>query len=117
MKYNAADGDRHYNTQISVTCEHGYHLNRTHDIQLNRTQRNDDVNETITCEATGQWSQVLGCVPKDCGNPTNSSYLTFNASNYDQASTMHNDTHYGDKANVTCAPGYPPAWNRLITKM
>ncbi|KAH3843938.1 hypothetical protein DPMN_117473 [Dreissena polymorpha] len=19
---------------------------------------------------------------------------------------MHNDTHYGDKANVTCAPGY-----------
>ena len=65
MKYDkAVDSQRQYNNQISVTCVQGYHLNRTQDNQLNRTQRNDHVQENITCEATGQWSHVFGCVPK-----------------------------------------------------
>ncbi|XP_052224027.1 sushi, von Willebrand factor type A, EGF and pentraxin domain-containing protein 1-like [Dreissena polymorpha] len=89
-----------YNAKVNVTCVPGYHLNQTQENHPNGTQRTDDVTEIITCADTGNWSQISGCQPKDCGDPNtvlrNNMYTL----------TTPNNTLYNAKVNVTCVPGY-----------
>ncbi|XP_052222592.1 sushi, von Willebrand factor type A, EGF and pentraxin domain-containing protein 1-like isoform X3 [Dreissena polymorpha] len=89
-----------YNAKVNVTCVPGYHLNQTQENHPNGTQRTDDVTEIITCEDTGNWSQISGCQPKDCGDPN--TVLTKNM----YTLTTPNNTLYNAKVNVTCVPGY-----------
>ncbi|KAH3750023.1 hypothetical protein DPMN_184539 [Dreissena polymorpha] len=52
MKYNTTLGTTLYNDQASVSCQPGYHLNKTNDKNMTRTQVNADVTENITCIST-----------------------------------------------------------------
>ena len=63
MKYKTTQGNSTYGSTLNVSCESGYRL-RTKDNNLNRTQRNDNGTETITCGETGIWSNLSGCEPK-----------------------------------------------------
>lgn len=85
-----------YSTTVTISCNEGFRIT-------------DEMNGTVTCEETGNWSSIISCSIVNCGQFISPSNGYVVESNY--------GTEFGTEITIMCNEGFNMSGGGLVTCM